>query len=85
MLNTVSADQVIQCIQFHWQLETTNSRFWLVNILLPKFDTSSKKVMKIIKTQVLSTLPIDELCNMLQTLERGRKYIGAILSDGHTQ
>ena len=30
-------------MQFHWQLETTNSRFWLVNILLRKFDTSSKR------------------------------------------
>ena len=30
-------------IQFHWHLDTTNSRFWLVNILLWKFDTLSKK------------------------------------------
>ena len=30
-------------IQFRWQLETTNSRFWLVNILLRKFDNLSKK------------------------------------------
>ena len=42
-----------QNIQFHWQLETINSRFWLVNILLRKFDTSSKKEMKMIKTQIL--------------------------------
>ena len=33
-------------MQFHWQLETTNSRFWLVNILLRKFDTLSKKETK---------------------------------------
>ena len=30
-------------IQFHWQFFITYSGFWLVNILLPKFDTSSKK------------------------------------------
>ena len=41
------------CIQFHWQLETANSRFWLVNIMLRKFDTSSKKEMKMIKIQNL--------------------------------
>ena len=40
-------------IQFRWQLETTNSRFWLVNILLQKFDTLSEKEMKMIKTQML--------------------------------
>ena len=41
------------CIQFHWHLETTNSRFWLVNMLFLKFDTSSKKEIKMIKTQIL--------------------------------
>ena len=35
--------QILICIQFHWHLETTNFRFWLVNILLRKLDTSSKK------------------------------------------
>ena len=40
-------------IQFRWQLETTNSRFWLVNILLLKFHTLSEKEMKMIKTQIL--------------------------------
>ena len=39
--------------QFHWKFWTTNFCFWLVNILLPKFDTSSKKGMKMIKTQIL--------------------------------
>ena len=37
-------------IQFRWQLETTKSRFWLVNVRLPKFDTLSEKEMKMIKT-----------------------------------
>ena len=57
-------------IRFHWQLKTTSSRFWLVNILilLLKFDT-------------LWTHPTDQWFNMLQTLER--KYIGVILSDDH--
>ena len=27
-------------IHLHWHLETTNSHFWLVNILLQRFDTS---------------------------------------------
>ena len=36
-------------LQFYWQLEATNSCFWLVNILLRKFYTSSKKEMKMIK------------------------------------
>ena len=40
-------------IQFHWQFWTMNSCFWLVNILLRKFDTSSKKEMKIIKTNFM--------------------------------
>ena len=40
-------------IQFHWHLETTNSRFWLVNILLRKFDTLLEKEMKMIKKQIL--------------------------------
>ena len=57
-------------IQFHWQLETTNSHFWLVNILLRKFDTSSKKEMKMIKTQVttfyeLAPLTLDVICSKL--------------------
>ena len=44
---------VVLSIQFHWQLETTNSRFWLINILLRKFDTLSEKEMKITKTQIM--------------------------------
>ena len=38
-------------MQFHWQFLITYSGFWLVNILLQKFDTSSKKETKMIKTQ----------------------------------
>ena len=96
--------QSLPYIQFHRKLETTNSRFWLVNILLLKFDTLSKKEMKMIKTQILWwwkttrkknfikalsniflwTPHTDPWCNMLQTLERRRKYIGVILSDEHT-
>ena len=30
-------------IKFRWQLETTNSCFWLANILWRKFDCSLKK------------------------------------------
>ena len=30
------------------------------------------------------TRPTNQWCNMLQTLERRRKYIGIILSDEHT-
>ena len=33
-------------IEFHWQFLFTNSAFWLVNILLQKFDTSSKNKIK---------------------------------------
>ena len=40
-------------IQFHWQFWTTSSCFWLVNILLRKFDTSSKNDMKLNKTQIV--------------------------------
>ena len=36
-------------IQFQCHLESTNSRFRLVNVLLRKFDTSSKKETKMIK------------------------------------
>ena len=34
---------ISQCIQFHWQFLITNSGFWLVNMMLWKFDTLSKK------------------------------------------
>ena len=44
---------LVASIQLHWHLDTTNSRFWLVNMLLRKFDTLSKKEMKMIKTQIL--------------------------------
>ena len=40
-------------VQFHWQFLTTNSGFWLVNILVRKFNTSSKKEMKMIKSHFL--------------------------------
>ena len=40
-------------IQFHWKFWATNSCFWLVNTLLRKFDTSSKKDMKMIKTNFM--------------------------------
>ena len=40
------------CIQFHWQFLIISSDFWLVNILLRKFDTSSEKEMKMIITQI---------------------------------
>ena len=38
-------------MQFHGQSLITYSGFWLVSILLQKFDTSSNKEMKMIKTQ----------------------------------
>ena len=41
------------CIQVHWQLRINNSCVWLVNILLRKFDTSSKKELKMINKQIL--------------------------------
>ena len=57
-------------------------RFWLVNILLQKLDTSSKKEMKKINnkkpwwktTAKNTTRPTNLWCNMLQTLEIQRKY-----------
>ena len=39
-------------IHFQWQFIITIFGFWLVNILLLKFDTSSKKEMKMIKTHI---------------------------------
>ena len=39
-------------IHLHWQFFVTNSGFWLVNIPLWKFGTSSKQKMKMIKTQI---------------------------------
>ena len=42
-------------IQFHWQFLITNSCFWLVSILLRKFDTSSKMEMKMIKNTNVMT------------------------------
>ena len=41
-------------ILFQWQLETTNSCFWLVNIVLRKFDTPWKKETKMIKTDTFN-------------------------------
>ena len=38
-------------IQFHWQLVIYYSGFWLVNNLLWKLDISSRKEMKMTKTQ----------------------------------
>ena len=53
--------------QFHWPLETTNSRFWLVNILLWKFDPLSEKEMKVLSNIFSWTRRPTELwCNMLQ-------------------
>ena len=40
------------CIQVHWQFLIASSAFRLVNILLQKFDISSEKEMKMIKTQI---------------------------------
>ena len=39
-------------IQLHWQFLITYSCFWLVNILLRKCDTSTKKEMQMIKTKI---------------------------------
>ena len=92
-------------IQFHWQLETTYSCFWLVNIFFAEIwyfinvrnrnDKNThfmmknkikmpKKYMKALSNIFYWTLPTDSWCNMLQTLERPKKYIGFILSDEHT-
>ena len=38
-------------LQFQWQFLIIYSSFWLVNILLRKFDASSKKEMKMIKNK----------------------------------
>ena len=48
----VDANVNILLHKFHWQFPITYCGFWLVNILLRKFDTSSKKEMKMIKTQI---------------------------------
>ena len=40
-------------MQFRWQLENSNSRFCLVNKLLPKFDTSLKKMKMITKANFM--------------------------------
>ena len=47
----LSQTLIYYCILFHWQFLITYSGFWLINILLGKFDTSSKKEMKMIKSQ----------------------------------
>ena len=82
-------------MQFRWQLETTNSRFWFVNILLRKFDALSEKEMKMINTNFVmknnKKMPkkhIKVLNNIFlwtsHTVERWKKYIRVILSDEHT-
>ena len=38
-------------VEFHWQFLITYYGFWLVNILLRKFSTSSRKEMRIIKNK----------------------------------
>ena len=44
-----------------------------------------QKHIKVLRNIFLWTHPTDPWCNMLQTLERRRKYIGVILSDEHTR
>ena len=44
-----------------------------------------QKYINTLSNIVLWTHPTDPWCNMLQTLERRRKYIGVILSDEDTQ
>ena len=39
-------------LRFHWQFWTTKFYFWLLNIMSWKFDTSSKKEMRIVRTQI---------------------------------
>ena len=51
--NIFSYMESLSITQFCWQLESTSSCFWLVNILLRKFDTSSNKKVKMIKRQNL--------------------------------
>ena len=54
-----------------------SSFWWVVNILLQKFDTLSKKEVLMQKAAFLSLLwthPIDLWCNMFETLEIQRKY-----------
>ena len=43
-----------------------------------------KKYLKVLGNIFLWTSHTDPWCDMLQTLEKGRKYIGVILSDEHT-
>ena len=43
-----------------------------------------KKYMKALTNIFIMNSPTDSSCNMLQTLERRKKYIGFILSDEHT-
>ena len=54
-----------------------SSFWWVVNILLQKFDTLSKKEVLMQKAAflfLLWTRPIDLWCNMFETLEIQRKY-----------
>ena len=44
----------------------------------------SKKYIKVSSNIFLWTSHTDPWCNMLQTLEGRRKYLGVILSDEHT-
>ena len=53
LCNHQSVDYILMlCIQFHWQFLIIIYGFRLVNILLQKFDTSSEKQMKMIKTPI---------------------------------
>ena len=42
----------ISSMQFHWQFLIAKSGFWLVNILLQKFDSLPEREMKMMKKQV---------------------------------
>ena len=55
------------------------------NFMIKNNNKQPKKYLKALSNIFLRTCHTDPWCNMLQTLERQRKYIGDILSNKHTR
>ena len=77
----LSVELYVFGIQFHCQFWTINSCSWLVYTLPRKFDTLSKRQVKMIKTLILwwkRTFILNSLtdlwCSKFQTLERPRNF-----------
>ena len=80
----LNSNRFISVAEIWYFIKKSNENDKNKNFMMKNSTKNTNKVYESIRLHFLWTCPTDPWCNMLQTLERWRKYINVILSDKHT-